>query len=257
MSRLFENPKHWLFIICHLAMILLGFIFCGFGSNTVMFGIGGSLVATGLAGWMIFAHVLISEGVSERMRILTEFGFSNAFDARSVRIRGQYDQRLKEARERIDVIGFGLSAFREDFGSNFAAWKQRLNVRILLIDPDYPSPEHSYASQRDVEENNQVGKISNDVRRFVAEIAPLIRRSGATKFEIRLYRCLPTLNILRIDDELFWGPYLIKEQSRNCPTFLVRRGGILFERFANQFERIWESEELSRPIPSDWGGLEP
>lgn len=247
-----ENPRHWIYVLCHLVMILIGFILCSAYSNTLLFGVGGSLVAAGIAGWVIFVHVLISESVSARLRILTEFGFSNAFDARSVRIRGEYEERLKNARDRIDVIGFGLSAFREDFGSNFNSWKGRLNVRILLLDPEFPSREFSYASQRDMEENNADGKIASDVNRFVSEVGPLVRKSGPHKFEIRLYKCLPTLNILRIDDELFWGPYLIKEQSRNCPTFLVKRGGVLFERFTNQFERIWVSDDLSRPAPQEW-----
>jgi hypothetical protein len=252
MAGIISKPKHWIYILCHLIMVLAGFVLCSYSANILLFSIGSSLVASGIAGWVIFAHVLLSEGVSDRLRILTEFGFTNAFDARSVRIRGQYEERLKNARDRIDVIGFGLSAFREDFGANFDAWKGRINVRILLLDPEFPSLERSYASQRDLEENNQPGKIVGDVKLFVREISPLIRKSGALKFEIRLYRCLPTLNILRIDDELFWGPYLIKEQSRNCPTFLVKRGGILFDRFTKQFERIWESEELSRTVPSQW-----
>ncbi|WP_152049909.1 hypothetical protein [Tautonia marina] len=252
MGNAFLNPKHWIYVLCHLLLIVIGFAVYGISSNGLFIGIGGSLVATGFAGWIIFVYVLISEDVSERLRILTEFGFSNAFEGRSVRIRDQYDQRLKNAREKIDIIGFGLSAFREDFGNEFESWKHRTSVRILLIDPEFPSPDSNYADQRDKEEMNSDGKIAADVKRFVSAVSPLIRKSGPKKFEIRFYRCLPTLNILRIDDELFWGPYLIKEQSRNCPTFLVKRGGILYDKFVSQFEQIWASDEWSRAIPPEW-----
>ena len=39
------------------------------------------------------------------------------------------------------------------------------------------------------------------------------------------------------------------EQSRNAPTFLVQRGGVLFERILAHFERIWNDDELSREPP--------
>ena len=88
---------------------------------------------------------------------------------------------------------------------------------------------------------------------FVRQTSSLIR--GVNKphpFQVRLYRCLPSVNILRVDDELFWGPYLIREQSRNCPTFIVRRGGILFSRFTAHFDSIWADDNLSREIPGSW-----
>ncbi|OAI45016.1 hypothetical protein AYO43_08640 [Nitrospira sp. SCGC AG-212-E16] len=169
-----------------------------------------------------------------------------------MRIRQDYVQRLEKAEEQIDIIGFGLSSFREDFLDDFSKWKQRANVRILLVDPEFPSGELSYANQRDTEEKNSLGKIASDVRKFVEVVGSLISEDGDRVFDIRLYRCLPSLNIFRIDDELFWGPYLVGEQSRNSPTFLVQRGGILFDRFTRQFECIWKDDKFSRPIPKAW-----
>jgi hypothetical protein len=246
------NPKHWLFIVCHLVMILIGFLLCsGPNPNTLSFAIGGSVIAAGFCGEVIFVYVFISEETNDRLNLLSEFGMVNAFDARSVRIKQEYVKRLADARDRIDVVGFGLSAFREDFLNDLKDWKQRANVRILLIDPEFPDAVQSYASQRDKEEKNQEGKIARDVRKFIADVAPLIGKTGGHEFSVRLYRCLPSLNIFRIDDELFWGPYLVGEQSRNSPTFIVKRGGILFDRFSKQFQQIWDSKEMSRPIPAE------
>ena len=80
----------------------------------------------------------------------------------------------------------------------------------------------------------------------------IVRRSDSPRFQVRLYKCLPSVNIFRIDDELFWGPYLIREQSRNTPTFIVRKGGILFDTLAKHFNTIWSDPELSRPVPAGW-----
>ena len=250
MKRLLHNPKHWLWVLVHLVLILVGWIVYGQKpSDTISFAIGSSLIAAGVTGWITFAYVLFSEEISDRLRVLAEFGVVNVFDARSVRIRQEYDNRLKTARDRIDIIGFGLSALRGDFLRDFPKWKQMARVRILLLDPEFPSLDQSYALQRDNEEGNPRGDIAKDVKKFIQDVGPLIQ-AGA--FEIRLYCTLPTVNIFRIDDDLFWGPYLLGEQSRNTPTFVVKRGGILFDRLTTHFDRIWNDDRFYRAVPTNW-----
>ncbi|MBI4027224.1 MAG: hypothetical protein HY360_19725 [Verrucomicrobia bacterium] len=201
---------------------------------------------------MAFVHVLISEDVGEKIRILFKFGLIKAFEARQVRIKEEYVDRLVVACERIDVIAFGLNAFREDFLQEFPKWMQRASVRILLLDPEFPTAAQSWAKLKDIEEKNPEGKIAGEVKKFVEDAGHLMKKNGDHEFAIRLYHCSPSINIFRIDDDLFWGPYLVGEQSRNSPTFLVKRGGILFDRFVTQFERIWQSDHFSRPVPVDW-----
>ena len=203
MKSLLQNPKHWLYVACHFVVLLIGFIMIQQNPASLWFAVGSSLIAGGIAGLVIFVYVLMAEQVSAKLDILNEFGFTAAFDARSVRIRQDYVQRLEKAKEQIDIIGFGLSSFREDFLDEFSKWKQRANVRILLLDPEFPSVELSYANQRDTEENNSLGKITSEVKKFVEEVENLISEDGDRVFAIRLYRCLPTLNIFRIDNELF------------------------------------------------------
>jgi hypothetical protein len=57
---------------------------------------------------------------------------------------------------------------------------------------------------------------------------------------VRLYRSIPALNICRVDEELFWGPYLVGGPSRNNPTIIVKKGGIMFDRLMNHFNMVWE-----------------
>jgi hypothetical protein len=232
-------------------LILGGFLLYGIGTQ-FWTAVGSSVIATGITGAVIFFYVVLSEATTESLAIITEFGFVTAFEARAARIKEEYDKHLESVHEHIDLIGFGLRALREDYLKEFPNWKQRANVRILLLDPEFPSERNSYSRQRDNEEGNSPGTIENDVRQFIKETSCLRGIAGEYSFEIRLYRCLPAINIFRIDNKLFWGPYLIKEQSRNTPTFLVRRGGVLFERLTEHFKTIWEDNNLSRPIPEDW-----
>ena len=106
--------------------------------------------------------------------------------------------------------------------------------------------------QRDAEEGNAPGSISTDVQEFLDRTAE-VRVQHPDRFQVRLYTALPSINVFRVDDELFWGPYLVRRQSRNTPTFLVSRGGGLFDRIVEHFELLWSDGELSheptRPLP--------
>jgi hypothetical protein len=140
---------------------------------------------------------------------------------------------------------------REDYLSEFLTWKQKADVRVLLIDPEYPNGEVPYAHQRDVEEADASGTIKQQVRLFVSDTKGITTASGSHTFEIRLYKCLPSINIFRVDNEMFWGPYLVKQPSCNSPTFLIRKA-VLFDRLVEHFEHIWKDDSLSRAIPDDW-----
>jgi hypothetical protein len=195
-----------------------------------------------VTGWVVFVYVRLSERRSEALEIVNRFGFVGAFEARAARIKPEYDQRLARASEHIDIMGFGLKALWEDYHEQFPEWKRRVHVRILLIDPDSP-----YAEQRDEEELEIKGSIRSSVKRFLRETERLRADRTKHRFEIRLYTCLPSVNIFRIDDEMFWGPYLIRAQSRNAPTFVLQHG-VLYRRLLQHFETVWTDDVLSRPV---------
>lgn len=240
--RRWLTPTSWVYILAHIALFLLGFALVR-GVGVVSQGVGASLIAAALTGWVIFVYVRLSERRAEALEILDRFGFVAAFEARAARIKPEYDQRLAGANERIDIMGFGLKALWEDYHDQFPDWKRRVRVRILLMDPNSPC-----ADQRDTEESEIPGSIRSSVRRFLRETDGLRAETAGYPFEIRLYTCLPSVNIFRIDDEMFWGPYLIRAQSRNAPTFVVRHGGILYRRLLSHFEEIWNDDNLSRPV---------
>src|SRR5258707_9592918 len=246
------KPRHWftptslVYILAHVVLFLIGFALAK-GANALLQGIGVSLIAASITGWVIFVYLRLSERRSESLEILTRFGFVTAFEARAARIKPEYDQRLAKASEHIDIMGFGLKALWEDYHSQFEDWKARAHVRILLIDP-----HSAYGDQRDVEESEIEGSIRGSVKRFLRETAVLRSNIGKTRFEIRLYTCLRSVNIFRVDDEMFWSTYLLRAPSRNAPTFIVRRGGVLYGSLLSHFETIWKDDTLSRPItPAD------
>lgn len=231
-----------IYLISNALVFAVGVIFLVVG-GAVGVAIGSGLMATGIAGGVLVSYVVLSDELVQRYEVVSKFGIRGIFKGRSVSMREEYESRLDSARHKIDLLGFGQRAFREDFGSSFESWVSRgVAIRILLLDPQFPAGNWQVSTQRDAEENNSKGDIGRDVEGFLKATREL--RSQNQNFEVRLYRTLPSINVLRIDDELFWGPYLMGTPSRNSPTILVGRGSV-YDTMAEHFDTIWSDPSLS------------
>ena len=243
--RAWSSPTSIIWLVVHLFLVLGGML-CMTTEGEKLFGatlaqsLGSGLLATGIAGMVLYLYVRMSEQTQNRLEVITAAGITGVFRHRSVRIKEQYDERLRSAK-RIDLIGLGLSSFREDYARQFAEWSRRAKVRILVLDPDFPSRNHSLADCRDLEEGGAKGEIRADVEAFLRAVAGNVDIDRA-RFEVRKMRSIPAINLLRIDDEIFWGPYLMAERSRNTPTLLVR-GGFMFDNLVQHFEETWKAAE--------------
>ena len=247
-----------IYILCYLLILIIGFAICmtpwavpNTIIGTVVLAIGGSLIAAGIAGHVVYLHFRWSQKEADRLEQIRRAGIQYVFEKRSVAMRSEYDSRLERASKSIDILGFGLQHLREDHLDHFSDWASRANVRILVIDPESPTSSMTYANQRDLEEGNEEGQISQDVRALVSACQDLLA-NRSDRFEIRLYTCLPSVNIFRIDDEVFWGPYFVGGVSRNMPTFLLNGGGFVSKAIMDHFDRIWKDPRLSREIPPKW-----
>jgi hypothetical protein len=242
--RSWLSPASLMWLCGHIFLVLVGMLIMTTEGQKLLgvavgLSLGSSLLATGIAGLVLYLYVRSTDTLQDKLKILSDTGITSVFQHRSIRIKEEYDHRLRNA-TRIDLIGYGLSAFREDYAQEFEAWSGRADVRVLVIDPDFPAKQCSLADIRDVEENRPTGEIRREVERFEAELAGLASLDR-TRFQCRRMRTIPAINLLRIDDEIFWGSYLMAEQSRNTPTLLVRRGGFLFDVLARHFEATWNS----------------
>jgi hypothetical protein len=180
------SPRNIVYLLVHGIIFLGGVVLIRFDS-TILVGLGSSLIATGIAGWVIFVYVFVAEQTAQRLDMLTQFGFLEALAARSSVIKPKYDERLAEAREAIDILGFGLQDLRQDYLRDFETWASRARVRILLLDPDAPRRSAAYADQRDREEGNPPGTIRTDVDAFLQQTAS-IRANIVSGFR---YDCIP------------------------------------------------------------------
>src|SRR5690348_11157628 len=105
-TRRWMSPTNWIYVLVHLVLMVVGYSLT-IRQNPLLVGIGSSLIAAGVTGWVVLVYVLQAQQLSDRVRILTELGLTSAFKGRSVTIKPEYDRRLTRAKENIDVLGFG------------------------------------------------------------------------------------------------------------------------------------------------------
>jgi hypothetical protein len=213
-------------------------------------------MAAGLAGllFLLYNILLIKDELT--LRRLKAARVSAVFETRDEAVQSELSEALRAARNRVEILGFGLRNLREVQADGLEALVARAKVRILLIDPEFPSSEASYADQRDIEEGERgLDQTREEVEQFVRYAAPLIlreREADSPRLEVRLFRCLPSISILRVDDAIFWGPYLMAMASRRCLLEQVESGGFAFHQVQAHFESIWADESRWREVPAEW-----
>lgn len=217
-------------------------------SNNLLQGVGISILAAGVTGIVLMGYVILTDTLRNRITVLESFGIHDYFDANTTPIQGEYAARFSRDSREIDILGLGLNSLRKDFGSNLRRWAETSRVRILLIDPAFPDHENSLAAQRDREELDARGTIKGEVEEWIAQTANL-RLNHPDRIQIRLYQCLPTVTLVRVDGELFWSPYLMHRSSNSTPTMLVTRGGLIYNVLADHFDHIWSDDTLSQAVP--------
>jgi len=257
-----------IYLLCNLLAMAVGAIVVQLGghgeqSSSVVTGTGLSIIAAGVTGLVMVGYIIVTDTVRNQITVLQNFGIRDYFDSNTTAIRGEYAARLNGRNRKIDVLGLGLSHLRQDFGRQLESWATYGSVRILLLDPSFPTTEFAVADQRDIEEREPPGSIKGEVREWLRETSQL-RRDHPESFQLRLYRCTPTITMVRVGKEAFWSPYLMHRRSSSTPTMLVHQGGLLFDVVTDHFEEIWSSDKLSRKAEKeissdtvDRSGVEP
>ena len=98
----------------HVILVLVGLLIINIGyisrllGKEIATGLGVSVMAAGVVGIFLFLYVALSEKTRSRLEALSNAGMDAIFNHRSVRIKEEYDTRLKRAK-RIDVVGYGLT----------------------------------------------------------------------------------------------------------------------------------------------------
>lgn len=227
-------------------------------SNT-LHSIGEGLAAAAFTGGLLTLYTWLELKDDEERERMAQARVTGVY---SERAPDGYDfsASVASARHHVDILAFGLRNFRERIYPD-PPWPQEAAVRILLADPAFPSEEHSYARQRALEEQTALEQNGIDARLFVRSARPSIlaaqeaadgEDAGDPTFEVKLFKCLPTLTLFRVDNVLLWGPYLTGQANQTCPLIQVEEGGFLFAAILEHFDRIWTDPARSTVVPDEW-----
>jgi hypothetical protein len=101
--RALTTPVGALWVVSHVVLVLLGALFLAAAplqqllGQGISEGIGGALIAAGIAGITLFLYVFTTEGLKARIEAFSKAGLLKIFSGRSVLIRDEYHTRLVKA----------------------------------------------------------------------------------------------------------------------------------------------------------------
>jgi hypothetical protein len=249
---IFKKKLPLVYLISHIALF-----FCGLWLSKVgdqfWSGIGIGCIGGSISGIFLIVYVNFSDTFADKIKMLFDLGLNEAHTKRGTGLKSSYDNRISKAKKRIWFLAYSGHSFRKDYCASFENWVQRkLDVRILLLEPDHPpaSPLCSLRQQEDPDGRGLPdGRIKSEIERFVNDYKGNKKLSAPkSNFRMKYFKCIPSYTMVLVDNEILWGPYLVEVEGEESPTFIVRKGGDLFETFEDQFLKLWNNDSFSRDV---------
>ena len=132
----------------------------------------------------------------------------------------------------LGLIGLSDSLLR----GPLAARKDKVRVRVLLLDPDAPA-----ASARAREIGEQPTGFTAGIRMAIARIGELADCPNV-HLRVALYRDLPTWRMIRLDDTLFLSAFGRWSEGHRSGMYKLTAAanGVLHAGFLRHFDNVWE-----------------
>lgn len=195
--------------------------------------IGCSLIASSL---VIILTAICVERVKDNP--LTEWGIAKIYPSRAV-MNTDCEISVNSAKYKIDAIGFGFRSYRDQKDKDTEELLKRgVNFRIITMNPD-----SQFVHQREQEENEVTGQISNSIKQLVTWADNLNKKKYPGKIIIKGYSCMTLHFYWRVDDEMYTGPYWYGKGSQQTISYKYRAGKA-FNAYSDYFESLWNNSEL-------------
>lgn len=123
-----------------------------------------------------------------------------------------------------------------------------VKFRILLMSPENPFQDML------TEEGSKIDSVLTQKRDVVLGVLSKIRVSLPqelrSSLQVRLFNRVPLYcSIVRIDDVIYWSPYLCSNQAQNCPLLIVKgRTSGWGQLLEHEFQSVWN---FATPVQDD------
>lgn len=210
--------------------------------RAILISIGTSIVASSIVIFLS-SRYLIKE--SKTIEMVDTWKLNGIYLSRA-EMNQNTNVCLRKCRKKLDIVAFGLKSFRETQSRLIEEKvKSGLKIRILTIDP-----QSRFISQREKDEGEVIGQISNTIIQLSTWINNLKTLAPDPKnVQIKYYDTLPLDFYFRVDDHLFLGPYMYGRSSQQTFSYEFKYGGLGFQYWTTYFEELWLNIDLSKSKP--------
>lgn len=237
-----KETYNWKSLFAGVVIILAGIIFCIASAyteapwNNICLSVGCSLIASGLV-------ILMHDFFIERKTIseLNDWKLTKIYNTRAEK-NADSDPQLDKARYVVDVVAFGLKAFRAKQTKRVENCLRRgVNFRIITM-----NPESQFVRQRELEEKETDGQIKHTIEDLVAWANGLNAKGLKGRILVKGYDTMTLDFYWRVDDTIYVGPYWYKISSQQTITYKFEREGKGFTTYSEYFDSLWEDESLCK-----------
>ncbi|EKL9827949.1 TPA: hypothetical protein N2935_000339 [Vibrio parahaemolyticus] len=209
--------------------------------NTVLLSIGCSILAVVIINFVEY-HITLPE--VNFMKVINSWKLVSIFKTRQE--MNTVTNKLLLKSEELDIAALGASGFINYQGDVLKErLKKGLKIRFLI-----PHRESNFISQREKDEMAQEGSIKKAISDLVEWVETTKKELNLSDsaIQIREYSCLPIDSIMRIDNNLFTGPFMVKKKSQLTMSYQYKKGGDGYEYYNKYFEDIWNDVNITNPV---------
>jgi hypothetical protein len=181
---------------------------------------------------------IVLEGRSTSVASIGSHELVRTYPMRGLITRPEWNGIIREARENLWLYGMAELGYAEDDEVPpilRKAAEAGCDVRILLLDPDWPA-----IGRMDTDEGSPEGTLASRIRASLSRFGR-INNSHKEGIKIRLYDTTPTVSLVRGDGRMLVTTYVRFLLGGNSPTLELQHvsdNGI-FERYARHFDNVW------------------
>ena len=228
MLRQIRKPKTLVTIMIGLIgfiLILLG------GSNNVLFGIGISLLSSGIVALISFLFLYDEDS----FRSVKEWGLECVYRTRG-EMNASCDEFMKSAKS-IKAIGFGFKSLRDSQeGQILNILRKGGTIQIITM-----KPECDALKIRETDEGQNIGESIRDLIKWANKVNSM---NLPGRIEIRYHDHLPPDFVFIMNNRLFTGPYEYGKISQQTISFEYRLTGYAYEYYEKYFDQLWNDKRF-------------
>jgi hypothetical protein len=178
-----------------------------------------------------------------RLEAAKQLGIVRVFRHRPTEV---INPAMLDARDDVSILEISLNTMRDINADEWRGCTAR-NVRLILLDPLYPTSA-PLALQRDREEHPEfAGQILSEVHELLHKLPGEWFDLATGEERVKLAQTMPTLSYFRIDSKAYFSPLVHRQVGDVTLHLELEEGGQFFGILAKHFDALWNDADRVKP----------